>query len=70
LIFKDDGKALKEIWRLTVQNIRETIILEKWNDEDWKVDQMETRILKRLQIKISITYMAARNTQGCRSRRK
>jgi len=34
LIFKEDKKANKEIWSKIVQNIRETIILEKWNDED------------------------------------
>jgi len=42
LIFKDEGKAMKDIWNQTVQNIGKTIIIEKWNDKDWKVDQTET----------------------------
>lgn len=33
-IFKEDEKAKKEIWSQTTQNIRETIILEKWNDKE------------------------------------
>lgn len=42
LIFKDDDRATNDIWNQTFQNIRETIIIEHWNDEDWKADQIKT----------------------------
>lgn len=34
LIFKEDEQNKKEIWSQITQNIRETIIIEKWNEED------------------------------------
>eukprot|EP00253_Pinus_taeda_P004883 PITA_04883 len=51
----EDEKSKEEIWSQTIKNIRETIILEKWNDEDWKIDPTETCIMNHLQIKVNNT---------------
>lgn len=38
LTFKEDGRAKDEIWNQITHNIRETILTEKWYEEDWKVE--------------------------------
>lgn len=43
------------MWKQTIQNIRETILTEWWNDEDWKINQTKERILQCLQLKQSMT---------------
>jgi len=45
VIFKEEKRIPVAIWKQTIQNIRETILTERWNDEDWKINQIEERIL-------------------------
>lgn len=49
-IFKAESRTPTAIWEQTTRNIRETILTERWKDEDWQVSQMEEEILKRLEV--------------------
>lgn len=41
----------EEIWSITVKGIRENILSEKWEHEDWVVQGLEGRILYQLNLK-------------------
>jgi len=36
LTFKEERSTREERWKQIIQNIRETILVEKWYEEDWK----------------------------------
>ena len=42
---------MNNIWQHTMGNIRETILAEKWSDEDWKTVGPEAQILENLNLK-------------------
>ena len=51
LIFKEERRTEPETWNQIIQNIRETILAEKWYEEDWKTNPQEERIMKGLNLK-------------------
>ena len=42
---------MSTIWQRSKENIRETILTEKWTDEDWKAVGIEAIILEQLNLK-------------------
>ena len=53
LIFKEERRTEEERWKQIIQNIRETILGEKWY-EDWEINPQEERIMKGLNLKPSM----------------
>ena len=49
-IFKDQKLSHLEIWKGILQNVRESILVEKWHSDDWKVNPQEARILSTLNL--------------------
>ena len=45
---------MNNIWQHTIGNIRETILTEKWSDEDWKTVGIEAQILEVLNLKLEM----------------
>lgn len=68
MIFKEDEKAKQEIWNLTMKNIRETVILENWNEEGYKTEAIETRIMNCLQIKVKNTNKTGKEHKASNAR--
>lgn len=40
VIFKAENRARADIWEQTLRNMRETILMESWKDEDWQVSPL------------------------------
>lgn len=53
-IFRGEERNIAQIWKVIVENIRETILVEQWSDEDWAVNDRENRILAKLNLKSSL----------------
>ena len=49
-IFRGIERQFSQLWNVIVENIRETILVERWGDDDWPVTTMETRILAALNL--------------------
>lgn len=47
---------MENIWHTTKYNVRESIILETWEHDDWKMDQLEEKTLRYFQISLDIVY--------------
>lgn len=63
MIFKEEGRAKTEIWNQIIQNIRGTILIENWFEEDWKTNPKEAKIMTRLNLKPSMMRKPARKHQ-------
>ena len=50
-IFRGEEKSINQIWQQMLDNIRETILVEKWLEEHWKMEGIETQMLARLNLK-------------------
>jgi len=46
----------KDVWKRTIRQIRESILVENWAEEDWKTSEEETEILKRLNLEQGMIY--------------
>jgi len=55
-IFQDKAKDSEIIWKRVVSLMRETILVEKWDVEDWKANQTEEMILNSLNLKYEMVY--------------
>ena len=49
--FRDEYRQIEEIWKVVLENIRETVLTEKWHEDDWKANGHEDRILAMLNLK-------------------
>ena len=34
-IFREEEKEVTHVWKVIMENIRETVLSEQWADEDW-----------------------------------
>ena len=50
-IFQERKLNNEEIWNITMQGIKETILSEKWEHDYWVVQGLKGRILKKLNLK-------------------
>eukprot|EP00253_Pinus_taeda_P006671 PITA_06671 len=55
-IVKGKATGLEEIWKRTLKQIKETILAENWADEDWKTTDVETEILKKINVEQGMIY--------------
>eukprot|EP00253_Pinus_taeda_P019798 PITA_19798 len=55
-IFQNKVKSSEKIWKRVVNLTRESILVEKWDMEDWKADQGEEEILKNLNLKYEMVH--------------
>jgi len=55
-IFQDKTKDMEVIWKRVVNSTRETILVEEWDAEDWKVNQTEAPILKMLNLNYEMVH--------------
>eukprot|EP00253_Pinus_taeda_P011292 PITA_11292 len=55
-IFQDKAKDSDIIWKRAVSLMRETILVEKWDVEDWKANHTEEMILNSLNLKYEMVY--------------
>eukprot|EP00253_Pinus_taeda_P017009 PITA_17009 len=55
-VFQDKLKSTEKIWNRVVNITRESILVEKWDMEDWKADQGEEQILKNLNLKYEMVH--------------
>lgn len=49
-IFKREKRTAMELWETIVQNIRVTILAEKWYPDEWETMPQECRIMERLNL--------------------
>ena len=52
-IFIGEFNNINQIWQKMVENVRETILVEKWTEDDWKTNGIENQILATLKIETS-----------------
>lgn len=55
-IFRDKSNPPEKIWGKIKETIRETILAETWEEEEWNTTQEEKRILDRLNIEFNMIY--------------
>lgn len=51
-----------------MKNIRETVSLENWKEDDWKTEGTETRIMNRLEIKVKNTHRIGKEHDAGKAR--
>lgn len=55
-VFQDKSKDSEIIWKRVVNLTRETILVEKWDADDWKADQNEEQIIKKLNLNYEMVH--------------
>lgn len=55
-IFRDKNNPPGKIWEKIQRAIRETILAENWEEEEWNANPKEKRILARLNIEYNMIY--------------
>ena len=55
-IFQDKSKGFETIWKRIVSSVREMILAEKWEEDDWKADQNEEQILMKLNLNYEMVH--------------
>jgi len=58
-IFRDKSCQTTRIWEEICRSIKETILSETWEEEDWKLNQEEWRIISKLNMEYSMVYLRA-----------
>eukprot|EP00253_Pinus_taeda_P013029 PITA_13029 len=55
-IFQNSAMESDVIWGKIIQILRETILADKWDGEDWKANPMEGEMLNRLNLKFEMVF--------------
>lgn len=55
-LFRGKASAPEEVWKRSLNQIRETILAENWDDEDWKMSKAESAILKKLNLEPGMIF--------------
>jgi len=55
-IFREKSSQESRTWEEICKGIKETILSESWDDDDWKLNPEEQRIVSRLNINASMAY--------------
>eukprot|EP00253_Pinus_taeda_P011982 PITA_11982 len=66
-IFQNSAKSPKVIWARVSESIRETILVSKWADDDWKANPEEQEILNKLNLKPEMVHFKGPTSQDMRS---
>eukprot|EP00253_Pinus_taeda_P017343 PITA_17343 len=66
-IFQNSAKNPEVIWARVSESIRETILVSKWEDDDWKATPEEQEILNNLNLKPEMVHFKGPTSQDMRS---
>eukprot|EP00253_Pinus_taeda_P030826 PITA_30826 len=55
-IFRGQNSRPEKVWEEISKAIRETVLSENWDEEDWKMDQCEGRIASLLDLEYNLIY--------------
>jgi len=55
-IFQDKSKGSEAIWKRVVIFVREMILAEEWEADDWKTEQNEEQIIVRINLKYDMVH--------------
>lgn len=55
-VFQNSAKEPEVIWGRAVELMQETILVDKWDGEDWKANQVEQGILSKLNLKFEMVH--------------
>eukprot|EP00253_Pinus_taeda_P031554 PITA_31554 len=55
-IFRGQNSRPEKVWEEISKAIRETVLSDRWDEEDWKMDQQEGRIATLLNLEFSLIY--------------
>eukprot|EP00253_Pinus_taeda_P033811 PITA_33811 len=66
-IFQNSAKNPEVIWARVAESIRETILVSKWADDDWKANPEEQEILNKLNLKPEMVHFKGSTSQDMRS---
>jgi len=55
-IFLDKINTTEKVWKGIQNAIRETVLAEIWEEDDWKTDPAEESILRKLNMNYSMIY--------------
>jgi len=67
-IFLDKSNNPERIWKGIQKSIRETVLAEVWEEEDWKANPEEGRILKKLNMEFDMIYPRKEMQQRAQTR--
>eukprot|EP00253_Pinus_taeda_P025221 PITA_25221 len=56
IIFRGQNSRPEKVWEEISKAIRETVLSDRWDEEDWKMDQQEGRIASLLNLEFSLIY--------------
>eukprot|EP00253_Pinus_taeda_P003542 PITA_03542 len=62
-VFQGKTISPEELWKRTQSLIRETILVEVWDQEDWKTNAEENRILRRLNLEHGMVHPQQQKSQ-------
>lgn len=62
-IFKGKASNPEDLWEMTLKQVRESILAEKWTEEDWKTCETEMIVLKRLNLEQGMIYQQTKQQQ-------
>lgn len=55
-IFRGQSSGPEKVWEEVSKEIKETVLSENWDEEDWKMDQTEGRIASMMNLEFSMIY--------------
>eukprot|EP00253_Pinus_taeda_P012904 PITA_12904 len=55
-IFREQKSRLEKVWEEISKAIRETVLSEKWDEDDWKMDPGEGRIASTLNLEFNLIF--------------
>ena len=56
-VFQNSEQPMQVIWQKSIENMRETILVESWTDEDWQTQGFESQILEYLNLKLQMLHL-------------
>jgi len=55
-IFKGKSSDPEDVWKMTLHQVRESILAENWAEEEWNTSEAEAEILKKLNLDQGMIY--------------
>eukprot|EP00253_Pinus_taeda_P010380 PITA_10380 len=55
-VFQNSDKEPEVIWERVIESMRETILVDKWESDDWKTNPEEQEILNKFNLKLEMVH--------------
>jgi len=65
-VFQNSTKDPEVIWERIVENMRETILVDKWESDEWKANSEEQEILNKLNLNLEMVHFKCVANQDMR----